>query len=421
MTASPARTGRDDAAVAAVSRIVGPVGIPEASPPGLFAVAPAPTGNVAFTTGGDGLVGWGEHARLTVSGPDAAQRIGDWFAGVVAELDVSDEVQMPGSGPIAFVSLGFDDRDESVAVVPSVVLGRREGVTFRTALGTPGLLEPTPIRSPGRISYADASLSVAGFISAVAGAVARIRRGELAKVVLAHDLEATAGRAVDERFLLSGLAAAYPTCWTFAVAGLIGTSPEMLIRRMGRQLSSRVLAGTAWAEHARDRVADALMSSSKDLAEHAFAVASVVDVLTGVAEQLEVPEHPHPLPLSNLTHLATDLTGTLAPGGPTALELAARLHPTAAVGGTPSRVAQAVIRELEPLPRGRYAAPVGWLDAAGDGEFAIALRCAQITGRSVRLLAGCGVVADSDPETEAREAQVKMVPVRDALERAVTE
>ena len=421
MTASPARTGPVDVTATAVSRRIGPLGSAGNAAGPLVAAMPAPTGNVAFLSGGDSLIGWGEYARLSVSGPDAARRIGNWFTGVLAGLAVTDEVGVPGSGPVAFVSLGFDGRDESIAVVPSVVLGRREGMDFRTVVGAPGLAEPAPVLSPGPISYADGDLSAAEFSSAVAAAVQRIRRGELHKVVLAHGLEATTGEEIDERFLLSRLAAAYPTCWTFAVAGLIGASPEMLIRRTGTRVSSRVLAGTAWAEHSGDRVADTLMSSRKDLAEHAFAVASVVDALAGVAQELEVPPHPHPLPLSNLTHLATDLTGTLSPGGPTALELAARLHPSAAVGGAPSVVAQALIRELEPLPRGRYAAPVGWLDAAGDGEFAIALRCAQITGRSIRLMAGCGVVADSDPETEAREAQVKMVPVRDALEMAAND
>ena len=125
-----------------------------------------------------------------------------------------------------------------------------------------------------------------------------------------------------------------------------------------------------------------------------------------------------PLELANLTHLSTDITGRLddALAMPTALDLAARLHPTAAVGGSPTGVARQVIRELEPMPRGRYAAPVGWMDSRGDGEFAIALRCAQVDGRSVRLMAGCGIVADSDPEIEAREAQIKMIPIRDALE-----
>ncbi len=365
---------------------------------------------------GEGLVGWGEHARMTAVGPDAAAQIEVWFEAVVAELHVSDEVAVPGSGPVAFVSLGFDDTDVSVAVVPAVVVGVRGGLGFTTVIGDPGLTPPTAVRPPGRISYADAGLSVTGFTSAVAAATTRIATGELDKVVLAHDLEATTENEVDERYLLRELAGAYPSCWTYAVDGLVGASPETLIRRVDGTITSRVLAGTAWAEHAGDAVAADLMVSRKDLAEHAFAVESVAHVLSGVVSGLHVPGGPHPLPLANLTHLATDITGTLPVDGPSALGLAALLHPTAAVGGTPTHTARQVIRELEPAPRGRYAAPVGWLSASGDGEFAIALRCASVSGHTVRMMAGCGIVAGSDPDTEAREAQIKMIPIRDALE-----
>jgi menaquinone-specific isochorismate synthase len=161
-----------------------------------------------------------------------------------------------------------------------------------------------------------------------------------------------------------------------------------------------------------------LMHSAKDVAEHAYAVRSVSEVLAAACDHLDVPARPAPLELANLTHLSTDITGRLGDFAPTALELAARLHPTAAVGGSPTQAARQLIRELEPMNRGRYAAPVGWLDGRGDGEFAIALRCAQINGRTVRLMAGCGIVADSDPQTESREAQIKMIPIRDALESA---
>ncbi|WP_197676152.1 isochorismate synthase [Nakamurella panacisegetis] len=387
-----------------------------AEPVDLVAALPAARGGVSFLQDGEGLVGWGEHSRMTAKGPEAASEIRAWFDAVVADLAVSDEVGVPGSGPIAFVSLGFDDSDESVAIVPSVVIGVRSGIAFSTVIGAGGLTERSAVEAPGRISYCDASLSVAGFTSAVRAATERIGRGELDKVVLAHDLEAIAEHEIDERYLLRELAAAYPSCWTYAVAGLVGASPEMLIRRIDGAVTSRVLAGTAWAEHAGDAVAADLMVSRKDLAEHAFAVDSVARVLRDVVTELEVPDGPHPLPLANLTHLATDITGHLPATGPSALEVAAMLHPTAAVGGTPTALARQVIRELEPAPRGRYAAPVGWLDAHGDGEFAIALRCAMVSGHTVRMIAGCGIVADSDPTTEAREAQVKMVPIRDALE-----
>ena len=378
-----------------------------------------PTGTLCFVQSNTGFVGWGVHDRFTATGPDAAAQIRQWFAGVCAGLDIQDSVGTRGSGPMAFVSLGFDDDDVSVAVMPSTVIGSDGVTTFRTTIRSDTLraVEPAvPIRRPGRVSYADADLSVAGFTSAVAAATARIRAGELQKVVLAHDLEATTSRPVDERFLLRHLAAAYPDCWTFAVQGLVGASPELLIRRSGENIASRVLAGTAWKEHSGDAVSAGLLGSAKDIAEHAYAVRSVADVLARACADLDVPAAPVPLELANLTHLSTDIVGRLDARAPTALDLAARLHPTAAVGGSPTGVARQVIRELEPMKRGRYAAPVGWMDGRGDGEFAIALRCAQVNGRSVRLMAGCGIVADSQPEIEAREAQIKMIPIRDALE-----
>ena len=386
---------------------------------------PGATGQFCFLRRGAGLVGWGEHARLAVRGPDAAARIAAWFADVIGGLDVEDEVGRPGTGPVAMVSLGFDATDLSIAVVPRVIVGCVDGDSFVTTVGADAdadprelLGPPTHARTPGRVSYADANLSVAGFIAAVRAATTRIRAGELDKVVLAHDLEASTVLPVDERFLLRHLAAGYPDCWTFAVEGLVGASPELLIRRRGRAIGSRVLAGTAWPERPTDAAAAQLMASEKDIAEHEYAVRSVAEVLRAAAVTLTVPDAPRPLELANLVHLSTDITGVLGDTAdmPSALDLAARLHPTAAVGGSPAPVARQVIRELEPIPRGRYAAPVGWMDASGDGEFAIALRCAQIDGQRVRLMAGCGIVADSDPDIEAREAQVKMIPIRDALE-----
>lgn len=394
-----------------------------------LAALPEPTGNLSFVSGGDGLVGWGTHARFAVSGPDAADRIAAWWDDLCRGFEVDDAVALSGSGPVVFVSLGFGPDDESVAVVPRTVVGVRDGRRFRTTIGGPdGALSPTqPVRTPGRISYHDGTLPVTEFVTAVGAAVDRIRAGGVRKVVLAHDLIADTEFPLDERHLLNRLAAAYPTCWTFAVDGLVGASPEMLIRRHGRRVSSRVLAGTAWPEHAGEHtagtVATHLLGSEKDLAEHAYAVDSVAEVLRQVSPDVRVPRAPRALPLANLTHLVTDISARLpsqrrrtALSGSSALALAARLHPTAAVGGTPRAAALALIDALEPGHRGRYAAPVGWLDRAGDGEFAIALRCAQVQDGHVRLIAGCGIVADSDPTTEAREAQVKMIPIRDALE-----
>jgi menaquinone-specific isochorismate synthase len=382
----------------------------------LLACLPTATGGLAFVHDGDGLVGWGEYAKIRVTAADAADQIGRWYAAAVADLAVTDEVGVPGSGPVCFVSLGFGPDDASVAVIPEVVLGRRDGQTFLTTIGdTAALSSPEPVTTPGQVSYADAGLSVSGFIAAVQAAVSRIRAGEAAKVVLAHDMLVTTAAPVDERYLLLRLAADYPTCASFAVDGLVGASPEMLVRRTGSDVTSRVLAGTAWPEHTGDRVEQDLLASAKDLEEHDYVVRSVASALAAVTTELEVPDLPRPLTLTNLTHLATDVRGRLVEDRPTALGLAAMLHPTAAVGGTPTEVALEMIAALEPVRRGRYAAPIGWMDANGDGEFAIALRCADVAGTSVRMIAGCGIVADSDPSTEAREAQIKMVPIRDAL------
>jgi menaquinone-specific isochorismate synthase len=411
----------------------------------LLALLPRPVGGLSFLSGGqgawEGLVGWGEHALLRVSGADAAAQIARWFQDQVASLDVADAVGVAGSGPVCFVSLGFAPGDESVAIIPQVIYGRHAGRTFVTTIGAadPAMPAPLPVTAPGQVRYSDTELSTTDFMAAVEVAVGRIRDGVAAKVVLAHGLTAITEFPVDERFLLSRLAARYPSCAIFAVDGLVGASPELLMRRRGRSVASRVLAGTAWPEHGpagggvipggpksvgavadaagMHRVAADLMASAKDMAEHRFAAESVARALTPLTSELDVPAGPSALELANLTHLATDISGELAAEIPaTALDLAALLHPTAAVGGTPTAVATAMIAELERVSRGRYAAPVGWLDTRGDGDFAIALRCAAVAGRSVTMTAGCGIVADSDPTIEAREAQIKMLPIRDALE-----
>jgi menaquinone-specific isochorismate synthase len=239
-----------------------------------------------------------------------------------------------------------------------------------------------------------------------------------AKVVLAHDLLAVADEPLDPRFLLHGLAARYPSCWTFAVDQLVGATPELLLRRRGTEVLSRVLAGTTWPHDGTDTEALAmeLLSSAKDRDEHCYAVDSLAHALRPFCVDLVVPAAPSVLQLRNVLHLATEVRGVLHPAGPPLLTLADAVHPTAAVGGTPTSDAVSAIGELEAMDRGRYAGPVGWVDAAGDGELGIALRCAQVVGRFARLFAGCGIVAGSDPDSEVAEAAAKLVPIRDALE-----
>ncbi len=256
---------------------------------------------------------------------------------------------------------------------------------------------------------------------AVAEAVAAIKAGGLHKVVLARDVFATAAAPIDARPLLQRLAGRYPDCFTFACDGMIGATPELLVSRVGLQVSALVLGGTLprGADSAEDlALGEELLASAKNHEEHAYAVASIREALEPLCQTLDVDGRPALLKFPNLQHLGTHVRGTLADGGTlkSALALAAAMHPPAAVCGTPTGAALELIRDLEHMDRERYAGPVGWVDADGNGEWGIAIRCAQISGRTARLFAGCGIVAGSEPAAELAETLVKLQPMRGALE-----
>jgi menaquinone-specific isochorismate synthase len=394
----------------------------------LLTLLPA-DGALAWVRRGEGLVGWGEADRLEVSGPGALATAAAWWAEHCARSEVHDPLGVPGSGPVVFASIAFDPvAGTSVFVVPEVVVGRRAGQTWVTVTGDggPAVVETSPqdaATSIGRLAYADGALDPVTWCRVVAAAVGRIDAGELDKVVLARDLLVSADRPLDPRRLLLRLAERFPDCWTFAVDGLLGATPELLLRRTGRQLSARVLAGTAprGAGADDDRLAAELQHSAKDHAEHAYAVDSLAAALEPFCAELVVPRQPQLLTLPNVRHLASDVHGRQRNGDRTGLlELIGAVHPTAAVCGSPTPAAARVITELEGMDRGRYAGPVGWLDTRGDGEFGLALRCAQLTGaeegRQARLFAGCGIVSGSDPIAELAETQAKLAAFQAALE-----
>lgn len=396
----------------------------------------------AWVRRGDGLVAWGEVARLPVAGPERFADAERAWQDVVARSVVRDEVCLPGTGPVAFGSFAFDDAvpNGGALVVPRVVVGRRGSRTWLTTietrahLGAPPTLEDVldgrePVLSPGAVRYEDGSLPARDWADVVARGVAAIRAGRLEKVVLALDVLAIAEHPVDARWLLRRLGEAYANCWTFSVDGLVGATPELLVRSEKGLVTSRVLAGTIRRTGDDDAdVAHAaiLAHSSKDLEEHEYAVSSVAAALEPFCSSTNVPDVPFVLHLPNVLHLASDVTGVLAArvdGSvvPSSLALAAALHPTAAVCGTPTRTARALIAEIEGMDRARYAAPVGWIGADGDGEWGIALRSTQLDPqdpRRLRLFAGCGIVAASDPAAELAEAEAKLEPVRNALEGA---
>lgn len=383
--------------------------------PGGDLVSLLPEGGYLWSRRGDGFVAWGEAARIEAgTGPDRFRRAAFALNTFFSELegDVGDA--------LAVGSFTFDpDEEGSVLVVPSAIVRRRGGSLRVTTIPPkePDLDGKAPVEAEIRIRYAGSSISEVRWLEAVAHAAKAVSNGELEKVVLARDIRVWSETDFDLQLLLARLERTFPECYTFACEGLVGASPELLVKRDGRRVSSVVLAGTApRADGEKDAaLGRALLASAKDLSEHAPAVRSVADVFEPLCEELEVGKEPRLLRLANLQHLATEVHGTLRdPIG--SLELAGALHPTGAVCGAPADDALARIRQLEGMSRGRYAGPVGWVDATGDGEWAIALRCAQFEGARGRLFAGNGIVGASEPEAELEETRLKFRAMMSALE-----
>jgi menaquinone-specific isochorismate synthase len=432
MTSLPA--GRPDHPSPAAPLVARTVPLdPELASDLLALVPPGPARDAcSWVRRGDGLVGWGRAAEHTASGPGRFTELEAWWRDLSRSAVVRDEVDLPGTGPVAFGSVAYADGSTAGGslVVPEVVVGRRRDVAWLTTVSAeqpvaavPGQVrvevQPEP-RAPRDVAFADGALPPAQWAGAVAEAVSRITEGRLDKVVLARDLGVSTSGPVDVRWLLHRLAERYETTWVFAVDGLVGATPELLVRREKGLVTSRVLAGTIrrTGDDTHDlALAGSLARSSKDLEEHEYAVRSVADALAPHCSSMNVPEAPFVLHLSNVMHLATDVAGVLA-DDVSSLGLAAALHPSAAVCGTPREAADALIGELEQMDRGRYAGPVGWIDADGDGEWGIALRCGLVEESDpsrLRLFAGCGIVAGSDPADELAESSAKLVPMRDAL------
>lgn len=419
----------------------------------------------AWLRRGDGIVAVGsETARIVRVGAGSEPRTAALrraWDGIRSSARVDDAVRLPGTGLVAFAALVFDEASaaDSVLIVPRTVIGRHGGRTWITrvvdagdhraagdaaasgdAAGAAGPdaaadaprglradadPEPTALGPHWAGTLGPGAQSAQGYQASVREALTAIADARYGKVVLARDLAGTVPAGSDLRRLVRALSTEYPDTWAFAVDGLIGASPETLVTAQDGVVTARVLAGTTarGADAVTDaRAAASLADSPKDNDEHAFAVRSVVASLAPHTTALDAEGGPFILELPNLFHLATDVRARLSDGA-SALDLAAALHPTAAVAGTPTDAAIAAIRELEPFDRGRYAGPVGWIDARGNGEWAIALRCAQFdvagsgSGSPIPLTAyaGAGIVAGSDPEAELLETRVKFRPIVDAL------
>lgn len=421
--------------------------------PGVLTEWISPRNPLVFMRRGQGLVGRGPSITHSFTGPNRIHQASAWWSEVVDNADIDDTVNIPGSGLVAFGAMAFSDnsRQASVLVIPRTIIGVsgtgawRTDITVHgdtpqpgnddndnnennenndtepdvstdtTAITTLSPTTPTPL-SP--VSWQTGLVSEDDFIGMVKKTLDHLSLGHADKVVLARDLVARSPYGADWRQAIQRLSDRYPDTHTFAIDGLVGASPETLVSLHNNTLRTRVLAGSrarGGSERADQQAADELYRSSKDLDEHRFAVHSVVEALKTLTSHVAADELPFTLKLPNLWHLATDIAATL-PKGKTGLDAVAALHPTAAVAGSPTNQALEIINTLEPFDRGRYAGPVGWVDHRGDGEWAIALRCAQwATDGTITAYAGAGIVPGSDPESELLETGLKFQPIIDAF------
>src|SRR5712692_8976175 len=279
-----------------------------------------------------------------------------------------------------------------------------------------------PSQGAGRTLSVSSVRNPTSWTAAVTSAAARLRAGEADKVVLAREVIARGDGVVAAAKVARSLRAAYPSCFIYLVTGadgtaFVGASPELLVRRFGTRAYAQPMAGSVArgaTDADDDRLARQLEESAKDGAEHMLVADFVVDALKPFAETVTA-RPPEVVRFTNIQHLATAVSADLRLPAADALELAAALHPTPAVGGWPRAAADALIDELEAMERGWYAGAVGWIDAGGDGEFAVALRCGLLWEDGARLYAGVGVMPDSDAARELEETELKFKALLTAL------
>ncbi|MDH4572542.1 isochorismate synthase [Salinicola acroporae] len=318
-------------------------------------------------------------------------------------------------GPALLVgAMPFDRNAEDALYQPDAVLPASSTVSaVAPALSGAPVAEPSPD----------------GYAEMVARCVTRLRDDEstLSKAVLARSLRFEARAPVDP-LALAGCLERDPSVTTYAVplpvnagdapAWLVGASPELLLSRRGLSVTSHPLAGSARRSSDPEedaQIARALQASTKDLTEHRYVVDAIVDALTPLCSELEAPDVPTLHATETMWHLGSRIEGRLKSPAPSSAELAGLLHPTPAVCGTPRQTAMEVIQSLEPIERGFYAGAVGWVDAQGDGDWYVAIRCAHVQGKHLRLFAGAGIVTDSTPALEVEETAAKFMALLHAL------
>lgn len=371
---------------------------------------------------GCGFVTAGVAARIPV-GPGAGrfERAAADVAAFFGTIEIDDALRVPGTGPLAVGAIPFSDSTPGELVVPAVVVGRG-------ADGSAWITETEPAHAPGTPSVAARTNGISfsakehpdkdEWTANVRRVLGAIGAGHVRKVVLARELMLEADKPFDRRALLERLSRRNPTCFTYAAGGFVGASPELLVRRRGDEVESCPMAGTVARGSTQpedDALVDALSHSAKDAEEHSLLVDAVLAALAPLCAEGPEAAAAEVVRLATVSHLATRVRGHLLAPAPSVLSLAGKLHPTPAVGGLPRPAALAAIATLEGFERGLYAGPVGWVDASGEGEWAVALRGAELDGSRARLVAGAGIVAGSDPDAEWAETEAKLQAMLSAV------
>ncbi len=376
---------------------------------------------VLFVRDGVGVAGRGVAARVA---PDDAATFLDGIEHVVEGADATDAG--PGVGPLAVGWVPYEPGGAGEMIVPEVIV--RVGPDGRSWMTTidgagPGQLVPPSAPQPSATSYSIAPVTpMPQYLNAVERVRDAVRSGWLTKAVIAREIEVTAGQPIDLHGVLRRLESSYGSSYRYSVEGFVGASPELRVEIEGRTVRSHPLAGTAprTGDLDRDRrIAEHLLASTKDQVEHRVVIDVIHDTLLPWCSYLDWEPEPSIITVANVQHLGTQMEGRLSAPPPTVLELVRALTPTPALGGHPRETALRMIAEVEGVERGRYGGAVGWTDAQGNGTWAVAIRCAELSEDRcrARLWAGGGIVADSDPLTELAETQAKFQAMLSALIR----
>jgi menaquinone-specific isochorismate synthase len=364
---------------------------------------------------------------------------------VLSTILDDDLVERAATGPVALGALPFMPREPGFLVVPEVLVAKSsDGTAWFTVVHpksqpaptTPTLIGDTTVAASPHGFNLRSAVTHERWCELIAEAVDRIEIGSLDKVVLARAVDVEASSAFVIADILGRLEALFPSCMVFSMditnddddapVRFIGASPELLVSRKGTTVKAHPLAGTiarSGDPETDARFAAELLRSPKDRWEHSLVIDTIDAILRPICAELDVPAAPSIVPLRNVSHLGTLIVGSLPAvevstgAAPSALEFASALHPTPAVGGVPTQRSLQVIRELEPTERGHYAGPVGWVDAAGNGEWAVGLRTATVSGTCARMMAGGGIVSDSEPISELAETQLKLQALLSAVVR----